>query len=682
MRTLLKKLAPWWLLAQTLGAFDVHAQETSIDLATRTVFPASFYADGEPVTALDVVNRTPGFAFDRGNTQLRGLEGVVGNVLIDGRWPTTKALSLQDTLLGIPYSTIERAEIIRAGTPGFDMRGHRVVLNVVRKTEGSSALTVEAATMAYFDNDRATGGTGRLEYAKNTERSGFDAGLVYKSEQFRFVPGEGQFSRSGVGVSAPIEGRFDADDWQRSLQATVNSSYSLAGVDVALNLTATDSRMLIDQVGDYRTALGDPFSEIVDIARDTDVFEVGGDLKAALSTSQRVNLKLLHRTESEESDSRLGIQDVEILADDAFDWSESVLRAMLQWDIARPVSVEFGVEAAFNELDSVVEVQIDGVQLALPNANIRVEEDRYQGFAKATVRLRPRWLLEVATDYETSKLTQSGDANLSKRFHYIKPRLTLSWEANSATDVRIRLENVVGQLGFNSFAASPSLESGIISGGNANLEPEESDEYELQVERRFWGEGSAIFTYVHAKLKNALDFIPVGSGFDALGNAGEATRDSLHLDLNLPFDRLGWRGATFRTRISYFDSEITDPFTGEARVISGRDGLTGFLGFTQELPGLRSVIGFDGFWGFEDRAFRISEARVEREYPVPLSLWWDRTLGQNLVLRIEVAKAWYQRRKRERQIYGQGRGNGPVTVIETRRTVQDPHLMVRLRKRF
>ncbi|MYF58598.1 MAG: Plug domain-containing protein, partial [Gammaproteobacteria bacterium] len=56
-----------------------------------TVFPASFYADGEPVSAMDVINRTPGFIFERGNNDMRGLESAAGNVLIDGRWPTIKA---------------------------------------------------------------------------------------------------------------------------------------------------------------------------------------------------------------------------------------------------------------------------------------------------------------------------------------------------------------------------------------------------------------------------------------------------------------------------------------------------------------------------------------------------------------------------------------------------------------
>ena len=58
--------------------------------------PADF-AVSRPNTALEMINRLPGFTFES-NDQVRGFAGAAGNVLIDGQRPTIKTDSLADTL--------------------------------------------------------------------------------------------------------------------------------------------------------------------------------------------------------------------------------------------------------------------------------------------------------------------------------------------------------------------------------------------------------------------------------------------------------------------------------------------------------------------------------------------------------------------------------------------------------
>jgi hypothetical protein len=560
------------------------------------------------------------------------------------------------------------------------MMGERVVLNVVRKNGGSSSVTAEAAARLYQDNAKDLGGSARLEYSRASVTVNLDFGLLYKTEQTPDA-GEGEYRRSGTATAPSLNGTFDADDWQESLQATANTSAQLGKFDVAFSLTGTSTTSTIDQASNYEDSNGFSFNEVVDIERVSDAFEVGADINRPISENRRLNIKLLHRSDAQETDSALSIGDSQVIADDEFDLSESALRAVLRWDVSDLLSLELGGEAAYNRLDSLVAVNIDGTPLDLPNSDITVSEDRYQAFATAILQPGERWVVEAELAWETSELTQSGDANLKKDFDYVKPRLTATRAINDSMDVRFRFETVVGQLSFNNFAASPCLECGIASAGNAQLEPEESDEYEVEFERRFWDAGSAILTVTYSKFKNALDYVPVEE-FDALGNAGEATRWAYELFLTLPFDRLGWSGATFRTKVNYFDTEIADPFTGESRPITGRNDLTGFLGFTWELPEYDSVLGFDGYWGFIDRSYRVSEERLYREFPTPLSVWWDRTLGDGTVLRLEVWNITRQRRVRTRDIYEDGRAGGGDPVIETRSTVQEPHIMLRVRKRF
>jgi len=671
-------LAVLLLLACTGEAWG---QDSSAQKNGVTVFPASFYAAGGAQTALQVAERTPGFSFNRGDPNLRGLQSGAGNVLVDGRLPTSKALTLSEILERIPFSTIERAELVQAGANGYDMLGHAQVLNIVRSRNAATTLNTEAGALYFTDNRRAWGGTGRLELNRNAGALSTDFALTYNAGQTENA-GEGSYVRSGATDIQPVNGAYDADDWQNTGQATLVGRYSWDDLEASLDLSGTDSTLFIDQVTEYRNATGQSFREVVDIDRDNEALELGSNIDATLSADHTLNFKLLNRVESESSDSSRDLGESQVLAKDTFDSTETVLRGLLRWIPHPGLQWEFGAEAAFNSLDSFAAVQVNGQALDLPNAEVTVEEDRYQAFVKATYQLKSDWQLEVGLNYETSTLRQSGDANLKKNFNFPKPRLASTWSLTDKTDLRFRYEKVVGQLSFASFAASPSLESGIISAGNANLEPEESREFELQLQQKFWEEGSITLTYTHARLANALDYIPVGERFDALGNAGKGTKDTLIMNLSLPFDQLGWEGATYRTKLTLYDSEITDPFTGEKREISGRTDFSGSMGFTWELPALKSVLGFDGYWGISTRTYRISEVRLDRELPAPLAFWWDRELDDGFILRLEVFYANLRQRERVREIYPGGRATADESINETRKAVQQPYFMVRLRKRF
>ena len=65
-----------------------------------TVYDAAFFAPYAPRTALDIVQRIPGFTLDLGSTQtangtvdVRGFAGVAGNVVINGGRPSSKVYS-------------------------------------------------------------------------------------------------------------------------------------------------------------------------------------------------------------------------------------------------------------------------------------------------------------------------------------------------------------------------------------------------------------------------------------------------------------------------------------------------------------------------------------------------------------------------------------------------------------
>src|SRR5262245_31766384 len=112
-----------FLLAALAAAAAAPAYAQTADAAAPaaaqgvTVYPPEFFAESRPNSAWDMINRIPGFSFDNG-AQVRGYAGAAGNVLIDGKRPTTKAEALSDVLNRIQASDVERIELIRGGAPG------------------------------------------------------------------------------------------------------------------------------------------------------------------------------------------------------------------------------------------------------------------------------------------------------------------------------------------------------------------------------------------------------------------------------------------------------------------------------------------------------------------------------------------------------------------------------------
>ncbi|WP_371514774.1 Plug domain-containing protein [Brevundimonas denitrificans] len=87
-------------------------------------FTPDFFADQNPNTALDMVNRVPGFSLDDGDGS-RGFEGAVGNVLINGSRPASKN-DLGSSVLSRTLATqVVRIELIRGARRASTCRAIR-----------------------------------------------------------------------------------------------------------------------------------------------------------------------------------------------------------------------------------------------------------------------------------------------------------------------------------------------------------------------------------------------------------------------------------------------------------------------------------------------------------------------------------------------------------------------------
>lgn len=639
------------------------------------VFEPDFFADAQPDTARDMIARLPGFAFDAGDSDTRGLAGAGGNVLIDGRRPSSKSDGLDDVLERISAGAVARIELIRGSAPGIDMQGRAVVANVVLIRAVTIERVLEADAYLYSD-----GHIGPVLSGRWSRREGDDQIEATISA----------FSDRTEGTSDGNRRRFDANgqliqdadlvlrDRIRNVRATGAIQRGLSGGLLSVNgllswFGSEDSQDLLIRSGQGADSFNDERSDEIN-------GELGFNWTGELSARSGLELIGLHRWSTEDyvgvSQSR---GDSSTFTSDT-STGETIGRAVLRFRPTEPWAFEAGGEVAYNVLDSANAFADNGVAIPVPSSSVKVEELRGEVFGQATWRLDPTLTIEGGLRVEVSEISQSGDSDLTKSFVYPKPRLQATWTPRVGHQFRVRLEREVGQLDFGDFVASADIDLGQVEGGNPDLEPQKVTTLEATYERRFWDEGALNLTWSYADYEDLVDLIPLSGGFDGVGNIGDGTARFFQIRLTLPTDRLGVPNGRFQARGNWSDTSVVDPVTGEERRFRGNQAFGCGIEFNQDLRGGRWS------WGFEHdcntdrgRAFRVREIRTSYAEP-ELEIYGQWKPRPELTVRIELNNLTRRERGSDREIYAGPRDTAPLSFREVRRTSRDPFVFVQVRR--
>jgi hypothetical protein len=662
-------------LAQTAPAQDAPVG----DVAPQgvLVFEPAFFADSRPDTALDLIARLPGFAFESGDSGTRGLAGTAGNVLIDGRRPSTKSDSLDQILRRISAAGVARVELIRGGAPGIDMQGRSVVANVVLIRTVTTERVFEANSYVYPD-----GHLGPVLAARWSRREGDDQieGSISGFSDRTDGTGDG-FRRRYNPAGSLIQ---DADlvlwDRIRNLRATGAVQRRVGGG--LLRVNGLLGWFGNENAQDLLIRSGGGFDSFNDEEANDINSELGVSWARDLNPRLDLELTGLQRYSAEDytgvSESR---GDSSTFTADATS-GESIGRAILRFRPGSRWSFETGGEVAYNFLDSATTYAENGVPVPLPSSSVKVEELRGEVFGQATWRPDPTLTLEGGLRVEVSEISQSGDSDLTKSFVYPKPRIQATWTPRTGHQFRFRAEREVGQLDFGDFIASADIDIGQVEGGNPDLEPEKSTVIEAIYEHRFDGEGVIEVTVSHADIEDVVDVIPLTGGFDGVGNIGDGTADFFQLRLTLPTDRLGIPNGRFQTRGSWSSTSVLDPVTGEARRFQGNQAFGCGVSFNQDLMGGRWSWGFEHGCNIDKgRAFRVREVRAFHQEPnVEAFVQWKPE--RDLTVRVDLGNATDRAQGNDREIYAGPRDTAPLAFREVRRTRMSPWLFVQVRKTF
>lgn len=664
--------------AQTPVPTGPTSEAPLVDTAQRgvLVFTPDFFAEQRPNTALDMVERVPGFRLNDGDGG-RGFEGAVGNTLINGSRPASKNDPGSNALFRVPAAQVERVELIRGGAPGIDMQGYPVVVNVILKNQASSEQSLQTDAIL-FDGRRTDLYGARYQF---TRRDGARTWGVVLADGMGFDDSGGSgvsFRRNAAGV---VSDQFDYfnEGYGGGTAARLNFASPVLGGKIDMT-----TRYGVNDFHSFNFSTRPDASRISAYDQDGDSFEFGATYTRPIGDQLTSETRFIHEAAGSEEISTFVVSQNGVAApEDRFesnsDSSETILRSLIRWEQSDTLTYEGGGEVAYNMLDAVQALFIGGAPIPLPSDQVKVEETRGELFSKLTWRASPTLSVEGGLRIEASTISQSGDADSEETFTFIKPRAQVTWTPWANNQFRARVEREVGQLDFGDFAASASLNDNNVLGGNVNLQPEERWIAEVAYERRFWGEGIISVAYRHDEISNAIDRIPLDGGLSAIGNIGDGTLDQLSVNFVLPTEKLGISGGRFSFRNDWKHTEVTDPTTGQTRPVSGLRASQPVIAFSQDIPSWKInwnvaylprlaqyTYGPDQIIGFRGKDYL--EASVEYKPVDSLTI----TAKVNIWDDFNVYRTVYANRTPAR----------PINFVEERNTDPENFLSLTVRKTF
>jgi hypothetical protein len=670
------------LLAGTslLVAMPVAAQEASDDASDAEaaniaaegqgrVFTPDYFTQFAPRNALDMVSRIPGFTIDDGNNGQRGLGQANQNVIVNGERFSSKSDSLREQLVRIPAADIIRIEILD-GT-ALDIPGlSGQVANVVYKSNGTSGQFRWRAgfrphnteAQLYGGEISLTGSSGALDYTLSisnpNDRFGADGPTILTDAGGAVI--EEQYSKFSGKYDNPKAAANLAYDFGGDVKANLNLSYGADFLDLQIPETATRPN------GEVRTR------SFIN-TEDGPEYELGGDIEFPLGPG-KLKLIGLERFERDNSFSELvdsfndGRDPMGFRFAQTDEIGERIGRFEYGWNMLQ-ADWQVSGEAAFNRLSRASDLfELDGngdfVRQDFAAGTGGVTEDRYEAILSVSKQLTPKLSLQATGGAEYSKIEQTGSAANSRSFQRPKGSLALAWKPKDDLDISLEVRRRVGQLSFGDFLASVSLQNENENGGNNALQPDQSWNVELEVNKGLGAWGSAKLQLRQAWFEDFVDFFPLENGGEGRGNIGSAERFHVEFNTTLKGEPIGFNGAQLELRAVKRWMSVTDPFTGLDRPFSQDLDRLLEMDFRHDVPGSDWAWGSGLFTNTNVPYSRRREVGRDYEGPTFVNLFVEHKDVFGLTVRGIWGNVLGARNKFDRTVFDGDRPGAPVLFNE------------------
>lgn len=670
-------LGAWASSAQAqVSGVPVLAQKPSQDAAlpgpsnARQSYDAAYFAKYAPATALQMVERVPGFVIETVDPSVRGFGQTAGNIVINGQRPSAKGETLQTLLSRIPASRVTRLEVGPGDLFGADYSGKSQVLNLILAAGGGLAGTVQASASRDFTGKIRPAGSASALIKRG--KSTFNASVTVENSQ---TTEEGSDRVIGLPDRQLIEYRRKVNTNDEPNVAVAGSWDYNDGVNRTAHLNArafvdrfrlSQSNFVMPAIGPART---DPLSERLkydsyEFSGDVTRPFAGGGLKLIALATRRDRLSL------DSSFSRVGSDTIGGATQQLKDrLTETLGRAVWSRSNLLGWTVDIGAEAVVNRLASKVDLAVidaNGVAtpIALPVDDAVVREVRGEAFINAGRAIDPRLRIDLGVTQEVSRITVTGDAQAERSLSFLKPKATLDWRPDTVWRAQLSVQRTVAQLQFEDFISGAELTNNRVNGGNVDLLPQRAWETLLTVERKLLGDGLYKLELGYNAVSLVQDRVPTPEGFDAPGNLGDGHVFIFRNRIDAPLGKLGIKGGRLTLNGSYVSTSVIDPYTFRARPFSGNALFFGEATFRQDFKKFAWGFGLSG--GTAGTYYRLDETDRSFQQVPRLTAFGEWRPDARTTLNLSVDNLTSRAGRRVRTFYEPDRRNPTASSIEYR----------------
>jgi outer membrane receptor for ferrienterochelin and colicins len=681
------------LLSGAIFSASALAQEPTTNDSTVT-YPAEFFAQYEPFSVNDMLDRIPGISVARGDaggenggpgsssgSSRRGL-GLGGDqILINGRRTTGKENEGNSQLSRIPANQVQYIEIIRGTSGELDVRGGSQVINIVLlEAESSASIAYEINADHLHDGELKPGG----RFSLTGQRGALDYLFSAESEP-RWERRKGyEDSFLADGTPNDYVSRVTTTDSQ-PLVFSANLGYEFGENDIAhinAQFENRDAPSIIERtIFNFVDVPRKDTVQFDDTNQISEFWEIGGDYEHTFANNARwKTLFILNKKEDDSTRERFNV-DAKAREKDLFlanfnRYQERIIRSSYSFAFAGSQNIEVGIERAQTILDSSLQLgllsdtrvvsQDFGGLSEVNNTNATVEELRYESFIIHNLQINSRMSLETTLIIETSEIAQSGDVSKKRDFDFIRPKVDYRFDLTPSLQFRATVEKNVSQLSFNDFTANTNSgdEDQNTIAGNPELRQEQSWRYDLNLEYRFNDDNGVISSNIYYHdLEDVIDRVDVSTLTtiqSANGNIGDGERYGLRLNGSLRLNFIGQPGILVTTGLNLESSSVTDPFLGIDRRLSyfsnNRQGRGNYsLGFRHDMPERDINYGFTYRNSILDNNKVYDINRIESYNSDPFSILFVEYQGwEGMTLRFEATNPHESERCRVRLRYTGG----------------------------
>lgn len=593
-------------------ALPAAAQEQGEPVEGVRVFAPDYYDEFDPISALQLVFRTPGFN-PQENDGGRGLSGVRSNILIDGRRPPPKGQSIRQQLREMPVAGVRYIELIDAGARlDIDMQGYPQVVNVI---------TVDNAPAYYeFTTQMHRAGTGAIDQ-ENERNTQVEATGSFSWRRHSFTmsgdtsDGSNKSPAGFVSIDpANPEQRISSlNRWDQS-----NSGVQLVGDFELPNETSLEVSTRFNSFSGGSTPISlEPDANAVDLVTQSsdnqnDQKDLSAEYRRPFGDNSTVMVAFVDAEQEQISASSLIDSDGVSSSVSDRESGETAARLLITQPLNQRLTLRTEATTAFNYFEGGFSLFNNGVQIPIEGSDSLVEEDRRSVNASVDWGFSERWTFQSTVGVESYEI-ETRDASSGLQTDP-KGQIALSFRPQARTTFTLESRRQIGQLSFGQFLASSNLSSEIITAGALTLEPERSWRHSASYDRRFGDVGVMTFELARQEVDNPVRQVALSDSLIVAQNTSPRIIDQASASIEYPFERFGREDLILAVQGRFRQSDTIDPVTLEAREVSGVQTRGWSIGFRRE-PGEGRLA-----WNFS-----VSSQEDGRNYSVRQTSLQDRS---------------------------------------------------------